>query len=46
MACSEAHGIVALNRANTPVVSGYKANGEMAWQVKFADFDPIKNRRN
>ncbi len=42
MACSEAHGIVALNRANTPVVSGYKANGEMAWQVKFADFDPIK----
>ena len=41
MACSEAHGIVALNRLNAPVVTGYKEDGEMAWQVKFADFDPV-----
>ena len=42
MACSEAHAIVALIRANAPVLTGYRVNGEMAWQVKFADFDPIK----
>lgn len=41
IACSEAHGIVALNRVNAPVVTGYKENGEIAWQVKLADFDPV-----
>ncbi len=41
MACSEAYGIVALNRVNAPVVTGYKEDGEIAWQVKFSDFDPV-----
>lgn len=42
IACSEAHGIVALNRLNAPVVTGYREDGEMAWQVKLADFDPVR----
>jgi len=42
IACSEAHGIVALNRLNAPVVTGYREDGEMAWQVKLADFDPVQ----
>jgi len=42
IACSEAHGIVALNRLNSPVVTGYREDGEMAWQVKLADFDPVR----
>ena len=40
LACSEAHGIVALNRGWAPVVTGYGENGEVAWRVKFDDFDP------
>lgn len=40
LACSETSGIVALNRYWAPVLSGYKENGELAWRVKFADFDP------
>ena len=44
MACSEPHGIVALNRVNSPVLTGYRENGEMAWQVKFDDFDPVHFR--
>ena len=42
IACSEAHGIIALNRVNAPVVTGYKDNGEIAWQVRLADLDPIQ----
>ncbi len=40
LACSEAHGIVVLNRVWAPVVTGYRENGEVAWHVKFASFDP------
>ena len=40
MACSETNGIVVLNRVWAPVVTGYRENGEVAWHVKFADFDP------
>ena len=40
LACSEAHGIVVLNRVWAPVVTGYRENGEVAWHVKFAGFDP------
>ena len=40
MTCSEAHGIVVLNRVWAPVVTGYREDGEVAWHVKFADFDP------
>ncbi len=39
VACSEAHGIVALNRVWAPVITGYRDNGEIAWHVKFADID-------
>ena len=42
IACSEQHGIVALNRVNAPVITGYRENGEMAWQVALADFDPLQ----
>ena len=41
IACSEKHGIVALNRVNAPVITGYREDGEVAWQVKLADFDPL-----
>lgn len=40
LACSETSGIVALNQYWAPVLSGYKENGELAWRVKFAGFDP------
>ena len=39
VACSEAHGVVALNRVWAPVITGYRDNGEIAWHVKFADID-------
>ena len=39
VACSEAHGILALNRVWAPVITGYRDNGEIAWHVKFADID-------
>ena len=39
LACSEAHGIVALNRVWAPVITGYRDNGEIAWHVKFAGID-------
>ena len=42
VACSEDHGVVALNRVNAPVVTGYNENGERVWQVRFADFDPMQ----
>lgn len=41
IACSEKHGIVALNRVNAPVITGYREDGSLAWQVKLADFDPL-----
>ena len=44
MSCSEPHGIVALNRVNAPILTGYRENGEMAWQVKFDGFDPVHFR--
>ena len=40
VACSEAHGIVVLNRVWAPVVTGYREDGKVAWHVKFAGFDP------
>ena len=40
MTCSEAHGIVVLNRVWAPVVTGYREDGEVAWHVKFADLYP------
>lgn len=40
LACSEAHGVVALIRDWAPVITGYRENGEMAWRVKIAGFDP------
>ncbi len=40
LACSEVHGIVALNRVWAPVVTGYKEDGEIAWHVEFADLYP------
>ena len=39
VACSEAHGIVALNRVWAPVITGYRDSGEIAWHVKFADIE-------
>ena len=42
LACSEAHGIVAMSRFNAPVVTGYLENGEVAWRVKIADFDQVR----
>jgi hypothetical protein len=39
VACSEAHGVVALNRVWAPVITGYRDNGEIAWHVKFAEID-------
>ena len=42
MACSEEHGVVALNRVNSPVVTGYNEEGDKLWQVKLADFDPLQ----
>ena len=42
IACSEKHGIVALNRVNAPIVTGYTEEGEVAWRVKLADFDPLQ----
>ncbi len=42
MGCSEKHGIVALNRVNAPVITGYREDGAPAWQVKLADFKPVR----
>ena len=42
MACSEEHGVVALNRVNAPVVTGYNEEGDKIWQIKLADFDPLQ----
>ena len=38
LACSEQHRLVGLIRENIPVFTAYTENGEIAWQVKFADF--------
>ncbi len=42
LACSEEHGVVALNRVNAPVLTGYNEQGVEIWQVRLADFDPAK----
>ncbi len=42
LACSEEHGVVALNRVNAPVLTGYNEQGDEIWQVRFADFDPSR----
>ncbi len=42
IACSEKHGIVALNRVNAPVITGYTEDGEVVWQIKLADFAPLQ----
>ena len=42
IACSEEHGVVALNRVNAPAITGYDEEGGKIWQVKLADFDPLQ----
>ncbi len=39
LACSETHGIAALNRLFAPFITGYRGNGEVAWHVKIAEID-------
>ncbi len=40
--CNEKHGVVGHVNDNIPVLSAYTDTGALIWQVKFADFNPIK----
>lgn len=40
--CNEKHRIVGHVNDNIPVLTGYTDTGSLIWQVKFANFDPIK----
>ena len=40
LACNEEHDVVAWIRNYVPILTGYSSDGDLKWQVRFADFQP------
>jgi hypothetical protein len=40
LACNEEHDVVAWIRNFVPILTGYSSDGDLKWQVRFADFQP------
>ena len=40
LACNEEHDVVAWIRNFVPILTGYSSEGDLKWQVRFADFQP------
>ena len=40
LACNEEHDVLAWIRDYVPILNGYSSDGDLKWQVRFADFQP------
>lgn len=40
LACNEEHDVVAWIRNYVPILTAYSSDGDLKWQVRFADFQP------
>ena len=40
LACNVKHGVIGSARTRIPILTGYSQSGNIAWRVRFADFEP------